>query len=155
MARGKQGLDHGKKCTATVWRVVGIAVPARVVRVLSRLYEVFDPVRHLKILETDDREHIRESDTSHRGIISGSSHGSEPVGHGRQRYVIGVAGRFPLVASAGMVQAWWRYHQGAIGLQVEPWARVKFAQGAMERKIMMGAFAPTEGHCGLGEWPVG
>jgi hypothetical protein len=43
----------------------------------------------------------------------------------------------------------------AIGLEIQPRAGIKFAQRAIERKIMMGAFAPAEGHCGIRERTVG
>jgi hypothetical protein len=54
-----------------------------------------------------------------------------------------------------MMQAWRCDDLRAIGLEIQPRAGIKFAQRASERKIMMGAFAPAEGHCGIREWPVG
>jgi hypothetical protein len=54
-----------------------------------------------------------------------------------------------------VVQAWGCDHKRAIGLEVQARARVKFPQRAIEDKIMMWSLAPTEGYCGMREWPVG
>jgi hypothetical protein len=53
------------------------------------------------------------------------------------------------------MQAWRCDDLCAIGLEIQPGAGIKFAQRAIERKIMMGAFASAEGHCGIRERVVG
>ena len=65
-----------------------------------------------------------------------------------------MAGRFPLIGVAGGVKAGRRDNQRAISLQVEPWAWIKFLQGAIEGKIIMEPFAPSNHHGGIREWAV-
>jgi len=66
-----------------------------------------------------------------------------------------MAGGFPLIGVAGVMQTGRRDNQGAIGLQVEPWAWVKFPQWAIEGKIMMRPFAARNHHRGSREWTIG
>ena len=106
-------------------------------------------------MQADTRQHLRQRDPFHRGVGHGLTHSEEPGGDGGQRHVVRMARRFPLVALPRLMQAGWGDDQGAIGEQVEPWARIKFAQRVPQGKVVMGAFAATEGQGRLRQRAVG